>query len=158
MNTRFQKTSASDEWYTPKEIIQALGVFDLDPCAPMKPIWDTAARMIDKEENGLDSEWDGARVWCNPPYSQPLLTQFCEKFIENGNGILLIFARTDNKMFQYLMKRCDAVLFMRRRIRFFLPDGTRGGSAGCGSALFAIGPQSVAALEQSGIEGIIVNL
>ena len=32
MNTRFERTEkASDEWYTPKEVLEALGKFDLDP-------------------------------------------------------------------------------------------------------------------------------
>lgn len=34
MNTSFEKSkNSTDEWYTPKEIIDALGEFDLDPCA-----------------------------------------------------------------------------------------------------------------------------
>lgn len=38
MNTTFEKSANStDEWYTPKEIIDALGEFDLDPCAPVAP-------------------------------------------------------------------------------------------------------------------------
>lgn len=38
MNTTFERSSNStDEWYTPKEIIDALGEFDLDPCAPLAP-------------------------------------------------------------------------------------------------------------------------
>lgn len=38
MNTTFERSSNStDEWYTPKEIIDALGEFDLDPCAPVAP-------------------------------------------------------------------------------------------------------------------------
>ena len=38
MNTRFEKSvHSSDEWYTPKEILEALGKFDLDPCAPVRP-------------------------------------------------------------------------------------------------------------------------
>lgn len=40
MNTTFEKSAnTTDEWYTPKEIIDALGKFDLDPCAPVKPLW-----------------------------------------------------------------------------------------------------------------------
>ena len=32
MNTRLEKSvRSSDEWYTPKEILDALGKFDLDP-------------------------------------------------------------------------------------------------------------------------------
>lgn len=35
MNTTFERTkNSTDEWYTPKEIIDALGIFDTDPCAP----------------------------------------------------------------------------------------------------------------------------
>lgn len=38
MNTTFEKSANStDEWYTPKEIIDALGEFDLDPCASVAP-------------------------------------------------------------------------------------------------------------------------
>lgn len=38
MNTTFEKSANStDEWYTPKEIIDALGEFDLDPCAQYPP-------------------------------------------------------------------------------------------------------------------------
>ena len=38
MNTTFERSANStDEWYTPKEIIDALGEFDLDPCAPVAP-------------------------------------------------------------------------------------------------------------------------
>ena len=61
MNTSFQKTAASDEWYTPKEIIDALGAFDLDPCAPMRPLWKTAKRMVNKEEDGLKTQWGGGK-------------------------------------------------------------------------------------------------
>lgn len=44
MNTTFEKSANStDEWYTPKEIIDALGEFDLDPCAPVSPLYKTAS-------------------------------------------------------------------------------------------------------------------
>jgi len=43
MDTRFEKSEiSSDEWYTPKTLIDSLGIFDLDPCAPMNPLWKTA--------------------------------------------------------------------------------------------------------------------
>ena len=78
--------------------------------------------------------------------------------VDNGNGILLTFARTDNKLFQeLLLPSCDAILFMRHRVRFFSPDGKRGGSPGCGSVLLAFGQQNVEALERSGIEGFLFS-
>ena len=59
MNTSFQKTAGSDEWYTPREIIDALGTFDLDPCAPERPPWPTAREMLDKRKDGLAHPWGG---------------------------------------------------------------------------------------------------
>lgn len=73
MNTSFEKSkNSTDEWYTPKEIIDALGEFDLDPCAPMRPLWRTARVMYNKEQDGLKQKWEG-RVWLNPPYSRPTI-------------------------------------------------------------------------------------
>lgn len=100
MNTSFERSAnASDEWYTPREIIEALGEFDLDPCAPMHPLWPTAKIMYNKQDNGLIQNW-GGRIWLNPPYSKPLIWQFVEKLAEHGNGIALLFNRCDSNKFQ----------------------------------------------------------
>ena len=62
MNTSFeQSANATDEWYTPKEIVDACGQFDLDPCAPENRLWDTATRHIAKSEDGLKTDWGGAK-------------------------------------------------------------------------------------------------
>ena len=62
MNTSFERSAnTTDEWYTPKEIVDALGVFDLDPCSPVKRLWDTAKRHITPEEDGLKADWGGAK-------------------------------------------------------------------------------------------------
>lgn len=97
MNTRFEKSvRSSDEWYTPKEVLKALGRFDLDPCAPVHPLWPTAEVMYDRDMDGLSLKWEG-RVWLNPPYSRPLIEQFVRKLAEHGNGIALLFNRCDSK-------------------------------------------------------------
>lgn len=44
---------------TAREIIEALGEFDLDPCAPMHPLWPTAKIMYNKQDNGLIQNWGG---------------------------------------------------------------------------------------------------
>lgn len=125
MDTSFQKTIASDEWGTPWEIVHALGEFDLDPCATERSA--KAPAFFTKEQDGLKQDWFG-RVWCNPPYSQPALYQFCEKMAEHGNGILLIFARTGNKVWQEIIfPRATAVLFLRKRVQFIDNQGNRGG-------------------------------
>ena len=56
-------------WLTPPELIQALGPFDLDPCAAPSPRpWPTAAQHIELPRDGLAEPWSGY-VWLNPPYS-----------------------------------------------------------------------------------------
>ena len=83
MNEGFKKSSSySDEWYTPKFIIDSLGKFDLDPCAPINPLWQTAKIMYNKTDDGLTKDWIG-RVWLNPPYSRPLIEQFVKPYLEN---------------------------------------------------------------------------
>lgn len=125
MDTSFQKTTASDDWATPWEIVHALGEFDLDPCASNEN--HKAPDFYTKEDNGLRQPWHG-RVWCNPPYSQPALYQFCQKMAEHNNGILLIFARTGNKVWQEIIfPKATAVLFLRKRIQFIDNQGHRGG-------------------------------
>ncbi len=100
MNTRFERTEkASDEWYTPKEVLEALGKFDLDPCAPVSPLWPTATVMYDKHIDGLSQKWEG-RVWLNPPYSRPIIEQFVLRLAEHDNGIALLYNRCDSRMFQ----------------------------------------------------------
>ena len=78
--------------------------------------------------------------------------------MENKNGILLTFARTGNRMFQKMLKKADAVFFFRKRIKFFLPDGTQGGSAGCDSCLFAFGIGNVDAIVNAHFEGVLIRL
>ena len=53
MNTSFERSeNTTDEWYTPIEIIQSFGEFDLDPCAPMIPLWKTAKKCLTKKMTG----------------------------------------------------------------------------------------------------------
>lgn len=60
MNTSFERSAnTTDEWYTPKEIVDALGKFELDPCSPARRLWDTAKRHITPEEDGLKQNWGG---------------------------------------------------------------------------------------------------
>lgn len=154
MNTGFEKTvNTTDEWCTPREIINALGQFDLDPCAPVVPLWQTASVMYNKNDNGLSKQWSG-RVWLNPPYSRPLIEQFVKRLAEHGDGIALLFNRCDTAMWQdVIFARATAVKFLRNRIRFYRPDGSRGDSPGCGSVLIAFGEGNAEILKSSPIEG-----
>ena len=76
----------------------ALGPFDLDPCSPILRPWDTAKYHYTVSDNGFIKEWFG-RVWLNPPYGRGMY-EWMNKLAAHGNGIGLIFARTDTKGFQ----------------------------------------------------------
>ncbi|TCO87479.1 DNA N-6-adenine-methyltransferase Dam [Bacteroides heparinolyticus] len=159
MNTAFERSAnITDEWYTPKEIINALGVFDTDPCAPVKPLWKTAIRMYNKNDNGLSKEWIG-RVWLNPPYSRPLIEQFVRRLARHDNGIALLFNRFDSKIFQdIIFERATAMKFLRNRIKFYRPDGIQGDSPGCGSVLIAFGENNAEILRDCNIAGKYVRI
>ena len=159
MNTSFDKSSnATDEWYTPKELIDSLGSFDLDPCAPVNPLWETAKVMYNKNDNGLLQNW-GGRVWLNPPYSRPLIELFIQKMAEHNNGIALLFNRLDSAMMQdVILKKATSMKILRKRIRFYRPDGTQGGSPGCGSILFAFGDYNDMILRKNNLQGIYIRL
>ncbi len=161
MNTSFERcANSTDEWYTPKWIIDSLGPFDLDPCAPERRLWPTAKRHITASENGLAQTWGGEnRVWLNPPYSRPLIEKFVEKMVRHNNGIALLFNRCDSKMFQdVIFPNATAILFVRGRIKFYRPDGTQGDSPGCGSVLVSFGDGNAEALEKSNIPGKFIKL
>lgn len=165
MNVNFQTVekggkSATDEWYTPVEIIKSLGVFDLDPCTCEAAINinNSAPIYYTKRDNGLIKKWHG-RIWLNPPYKNPDLKHFIQKMADHNNGIALVFNRCDSAWFQdYVLGCADSILFLRKRISFIRPDGTKGDRPGAGSVLIAYGQNNTEILANSGLEGKLVKL
>lgn len=162
MNSTFETggdggTATTHDWLTPPEILQALGTFDMDPCASQFQPWRTATTQFTIEDDGLARDWVG-RVWCNPPYG-PHAEKFLKRMADHGNGIALIFARTETKTFQeHCWARADGMLFMAGRIKFRLPGGGVSGPAGAPSVLIAYGKENLRALRASGIRGYVVAL
>lgn len=161
MDTRIQRNpkASKDEWYTPKWIIDLLGPFDLDPCAPMTPMFKTAEIMYNKVQDGLKQLWpENAVVWLNPPYSKTLLRAFVEKMTIHNNGIAILINRQDNLLFQNLVfPVAKSMIFMRHRVKFIDQGGTIGHPF-FGSCLVAFGKECDLRLKQSGIEGKYVKL
>lgn len=135
-----------DEWLTPPEIIQTLGPFDLDPCAPINRPWSTATNHYTVLDNGLQQPWEG-RVWLNPPYGREA-AEWLHKLGEHGNGIALIFARTETEMFfEHVWTKADALLFFKGRLHFHHVTGERAkANAGAPSVLVAYGIDNIRAL------------
>ena len=147
----------SDEYLTPPEIIEALGVFDLDPCSPYERPWDTARVHYNAVQDGLDREWFG-RVWLNPPYvrGQGL---WLKKMVAHGNGIACIFANTETRIFHSCIWGAgDGILFLRGRLAFYSVEGKQYPDAPSPSCLVAYGKDNARALKESGIEGCYLDL
>lgn len=149
----------TDDWITPPDIVKALGPFDLDPCCPKVMPWNTARFMYRLGvDDGLTSPWFG-RVWMNPPYG-PQSGAWLQKLATHGNGIGLIFARTDTEFFQkWGFRKATAMLFIEGRLHFHTTTGKRSkNNAGGPSVLIAYGYANAAKLEASGIHGHLVKL
>lgn len=159
MDTSFERTKTGTEvWLTPPYIIDALGAFDLDPCAAIGQPWPSAKKHYTIEDDGLSQDWAG-RVYMNPPYGTQT-SKWLKKLSEHGNGIALIFARTETRMFfDYIWDKADAILFLKGRLSFYNADGTKGNSnAGAPSCLVAYGKENVVALGCSGLTGNYIRL
>ena len=133
----------TNTWFTPKWLIDDLGPFDLDPCTQTFRPHDTANRHIceDAGGDGFAEEWKG-RVWLNPPYGREI-GKWLSKLQEHGNGVALVFGRTETKWGQRCIESADAVNFIRGRLSFVRHDGSESSNAGTGSMLLAYGSENV---------------
>lgn len=167
-----QAVGASDEWYTPPRIFEAMRVeFDLDPAHPGSDLaeWVPAKQVITVANCGLKSPWVTPWtyfpfVWLNPPFGgRNGLEPWVEKFFEHGNGVLLTPDRTSAPWWIKAAARADAVLFIGHpkpprgrpnKIRFLRPDGSEGRSPAQGTTLMAAGAQGVSALRNAADVGL----
>lgn len=136
-------SSVTDEWFTPAALLDLartlLETIDLDPasCAEANQRV-RAARYITRAEDGLGQDWSG-RVWLNPPYGrggQELWSRKLMSCYYAGSvteALLLVNAQTSERWFQPLWG--FPLCFIRGRVRFERPDGTRGMSPTKGSAV-----------------------
>lgn len=92
----------------------------------------------------------------NPPYGQET-PKWMEKLAAHGDGIALVFSRTDTSWFHDYAAKSHAICFVRGRIRFIDQWGKVGGSPGTGSMLLAFGLECATALERSGL-GLTVRI
>lgn len=143
---------ASCEWYTPPHIFDAIGIsFDLDPCSPVGGIpWVPARHHF--SESGLDREWFGS-VWLNPPYGRETQA-WVRKLAKHGDGVALVFARTDAKWAQDAIRSSGAVCFVAGRISFIDGSGhddRKGRNAPAASMLLGFGNRCAEAVASCGL-------
>jgi len=89
-------SSAGRDWETPPELFDPLNElfdFDLDVCATKENT--KTEKFISPEDDAFSTEWDGARMWMNPPYGKgekrckyPLDKCAKKKCVERGHHLL----------------------------------------------------------------------
>lgn len=141
-------------WFTPPEIVQELGPFDLDPASQNNRPWDTATHHFTPVENGLLQNWFG-RVWLNPPFDSQTLDAWMEKMSAHNHGISILHARTDrNTWHNFIFQKADSILFIKQRIHYYSVDGVRAPkNSGAPSALIAYGEYNSDRLAECSIKG-----
>jgi hypothetical protein len=79
---------------------------------------------------------------------------------KHGEGVTLIFARTETELFfETVWQKATAALFIRGRLYFHHVDGTRAvANAGAPSVLVAYGGNDAQVLFECGIPGQFVRL
>ena len=114
-------TSATDEWATPQGLFNQLDEtfhFEIDVCASAENA--KCERYFTKEQDGLQQDWGGAVIWCNPPYGREIgkWVEKCAKRI--GVSVMLLPARTDTRWWQeYIVDNPTAdVRFIKGRLKF----------------------------------------
>jgi hypothetical protein len=141
-----QTVGKSQTHLTPRWIIDALGPFDLDPCAADPRPWDCATVNWSEADDGLSRVWRG-RVWMNPPFDRYAVETWCRRLAEHGDGIALLHARTETDWFGQCWGAADAMLFLSKRIKFLRPDGTeQPANSGAPVVLVSFGDRNVDAL------------
>lgn len=165
-NHRAQGTG-ENEWYTPEQHLESartvLGAIDLDPATSELANQKVKAEHIfTQSDNGLEQTWNG-RVWMNPPYSQPAISNFAEKLAsewEQGNlesAIALTHNYTDTRWFHRLAKTCRAICFTRGRIGFINPEGKTAAPTQ-GQAFFYFGDDPAKFAAEFSSHGFVVEV
>jgi len=150
-----QCVGATDEWYTPPHVFDALGCrFDLDVASPgmMVTPWIPADGFI--TYRSLERGWSGF-VWMNPPFgARNGIVPWLEKFFEHGNGIALTPDRTSAPWWQRFASQADAILFISPKLKFIGASGQPGTSPAQGTTLLAAGRKASRALFQAADRGL----
>jgi site-specific DNA-methyltransferase (adenine-specific) len=121
--------SKTDLWATPQKLFNELHeefAFTLDVAADESN--HKCAWYFTEEQNGLDQDWSGGRVWCNPPYGR-IIADFVKKgydAVRSGKcplAVYLVPARTDTKWFHEYVLTAVAegwaeIRFVKGRIKF----------------------------------------
>lgn len=111
--------SVTDNWSTPQLFFDELDKefnFTLDPCADKTN--HKCERYFTKEIDGLQQNWGGETVFCNPPYGREIGKWVKKASESNATVVMLIPARTDTKWFHDYIYGKAEIRFIKGRLKF----------------------------------------
>lgn len=157
--------SGENEWYTPAQYIESarkvMGSIDLDPASSTVANETVKAScFFSIDDNGLNKQWSG-NIWMNPPYAQPLISQFIDKLTKERTyqqAIVLVNNATETTWGQQLIEASSAICLHKGRIRFVAPSGELGQSPLQGQMLCYIGSAPEKFIEEFKSYGICLSV
>lgn len=116
-------SSKTDNWATPQDFFDKLNEefhFTLDPCADNEN--HKCDLFFTREQNGLNQDWGGHTVFCNPPYGREIADWVKYAYEQSQKPdttvVMLIPARTDTRYFhEYIYNKAE-IRFIRGRLKF----------------------------------------
>ena len=141
---RRQNPKANDDWETPPDIFEDLDrqfAFTLDAAASRHN--SKLPRYWSQEDDALTKDWQGERIWLNPPYS--LVAHFMKKAAtepmkDNDCRVVLVAARIDTEWWhRWVMPYAAEVWTVYGRIHF-LKNGQKVAGAAFPSAIVIYEP------------------
>ena len=141
--------TGENEWYTPWIYVQAardvMGTIDTDPASSETANGIVKAKQyFTIEDDGRQQTWVG-NIWMNPPYSQPLVTEFCALLVEKlknreiKQACVLVNNATETNFYQNMMGECQAVCFIKGRVKFIDQNGESTGAPLQGQTILYFG-------------------
>jgi phage N-6-adenine-methyltransferase len=158
--------SGENEWYTPKQFIEAarlaMGSIDTDPASSdLANETVRAKKYYTVEQDGRDKKWSG-NVWMNPPYSQPLISEFIDAFAQKYNAgefqqaCVLVNNATETNWYQSLLIYASAVCFIKGRVKFIDKQGNASGAPLQGQTVLYFGNKEKSFIDAFSEFGIVL--
>ena len=159
--------TGKNEWYTPPVYIEAarqvMGGIDIDPASSHKANEAVKApKYYTVEDDGRRQPWLG-NVWMNPPYAQPLISDFCDLLVkkykdgEVQQACVLVNNATETLFYQNMLKECAGVCFIKGRVKFVDEQGKESGAPLQGQTVLYFGNQHHQFAEMFQAFGVILH-